>query len=260
MREFPKVKSELVTWGFDKRVISPEHQAIINPDNGEVYAITSKHYRIVEHEELLDTIVGVIQGEPEYGEHYDTDVWLSDNGAKMHAKFRFPDIEFPVNGNGGDMVNPTVEVFNSYDMSWALKVMFGAFRLVCSNGLVIGKIMMNYRRKHMSEGVSQERIKQILMGSLEKFSFQTDLWKSWVDKVTTFKEYEDVMTALPLSEKDREDIGNEVEVSSDIMMDSIKTNSLSYWLFYNILCQYVTHKVKSEIKRVGIQNSMKRFF
>ena len=258
MQQFPAVKTEMVSWGFRDRVISPGHKAIVNPDTEDIYSVTSKHYKLVKHEDVLDAVVQAVEENPEYGRH-ESSVWLSDNGAKMHTKLRFPDVEFPID-QGGDKVNPTVEIFNSYDGSWALKILFGAFRLVCSNGLVVGKILMNYRRKHISEGVNQEKIRMMLGDSLEKFSYQTNLWKSWADRVTTVQDYEAVMGHLPLSEKDREEIGKEVEVSSNIRMDDIKTKSLTYWLFYNILSAYVTHKITSEVKRVNIENAMRNYF
>uniref|UniRef100_A0A6M3MED0 DUF932 domain-containing protein n=1 Tax=viral metagenome TaxID=1070528 RepID=A0A6M3MED0_9ZZZZ len=259
MTNFPAVKEDLVTWGFRDRIISHNHKAIVNPESKEIYAIASNQYKIVKHEEILETVEHAIAENPEYG-NYESSVWLSDNGAKMHANLRFSDIKFPVSKSKGDLVNPTIDIFNSYDGSWSLKVVFGAFRLVCSNGLTVGETFMMYKRKHFSEGIDQERIKQMLMGSLEQFSFQTELWKSWADRITTSQEYENVMEALPISEKDREAIGEEVEVSSDIRMDAIKTKTLTFWLFYNILCQYLTHKVTSEIKRANIQNAMRNFF
>lgn len=257
MANFPAVKSDMVTWGFRDRIISPNHKAIVNPDSGEVYAIASKQYKIVKHEEILETVMQSVEENPEYGVP-ESKIWLSDNGAKMRATLKFSELEFPI--QNGDLINPTIDIFNSYDGSWALKVLFGAFRLICSNGLTVGETFMMYKRKHLSEGINKERIKQMLMGSLEKYSFQMELWKSWTDKVTTISDYEEVMTALPFSERDKEAIEEEVEVSSDIRMDDIKTKTLTYWLFYNILCQYVTHKIGSEIKRANIQNAMKKYF
>lgn len=49
-------------------------------------------------------------------------------------------------------------VINSHDSSESLKISLGIFRLVCSNGLILGKSVFNYRIKHV--GDVQDKINQ----------------------------------------------------------------------------------------------------
>ena len=175
----------------------------------------------------------------------------------MRANLVFPDVEVEI--NRGDKVNFQIEALNSYDGGWSRQIFDGAFRQICTNGLTIGNKELAYRQKH-SSSFNKQDVKELLIVSLEKFSEQQKIWESWVDRVTTPKEYENVISQLGLSQKDEEAIGKEIEVSSNLVISDIQTKSLSYWLFFNILCQYLTHRISSHLKRVQIENVMRRVF
>ena len=119
---------------------------------------------------------------------------------------------------------------------------------------------MDYRRKHTKLDVENEEMKRILMGSMEKFSEQTSIWKTWVDRVTQVEDYERVIAGLGLGKRATEEIGTLVEASSDITIDAIRTKTLTYWLFFNILSQYITHRITSENRRIHAQDQMRKYF
>jgi hypothetical protein len=252
---FPSVETRPIL--TDNEIVCEGYQAITNPDNDHLYTVASDKYHVTRHEDLLITVEEAIAENPEFG-HFKRSISFTNDGARMRAKYRFPDVEFPLDHS--DVINPTVEVYNSYDLSWSRRVLFGAFRLVCSNGLVIGKTFMNYRRKHSYLDQDNREIKSLLMSGMELFSEQTELWKSWVDKVTTPEQYERVMTGLDFSNRQMEEVEREVEVSSNIILEDVKRRSLSYWVFFNILSQYITHRVKSENRRVSLENHMRKYF
>jgi len=252
---FPGVESHPIL--TDDGIPCEGYQAITDSGTGHVYTIASDIYHITRHESLLVTVEEAIAENPEFG-NFERSISFTNEGARMRAKYRFPDIEFPISGN--DLVNPTIEVYNSYDLSWSKKILFGAFRLICSNGLIIGKTFMNYRRKHSFLDYDNQEVKTLLMNGMEVFSEQTQIWKSWVDKVTTPDQYERVMEGMDMSKKQVEEIEQEVEVSSNIMLEEVKQRSLSYWMFFNILSQYITHRVASQNRRVSLENRMRRFF
>ena len=74
------------------------------------------------------------------------------------------------------------------------------------------------------------------------------------------KDYERVMKSLPLSKKDEEAIGKIVETSSEITIADIRLKTLSVWIFFNILCQYITHHVDSHLKKEHLERAMRRNF
>jgi hypothetical protein len=78
--------------------------------------------------------------------------------------------------------------------------------------------------------------------------------------VTTVKDYERVMDGLGLNQTEQAAIGGVVEASSGIKLEEVKQRTLEYWLFYNIVAQFVTHKVESEVRRARLQAQMARLF
>lgn len=253
---YPKVISKPIYYldGRPKKVET--HKLLIDEDTGYNFAVVSNRYSITPHEEMLEVIEDVLFHSPEYG-RVEKEISLYDNGGKLEAKYRFPEIKIDI--GGGDMVNPQISVLNSYDLGWARSILFGAFRLICSNGLVIGKRIFEYKQKH-SAPFNRQEVKNTLIIAMEGLSDQAEIWKRWVDKLVTIKEYETIMESLPLAQKDVIAIGQEVEIGSNIMLDNIKTRTLTMMLFFNILCQYTTHKVQSHIKRVNIENAMRKSF
>lgn len=63
---------------------------------------------------------------------------------------------------GGDLVEPTVHLFNSYSGESALSVYFGLYRFVCMNGLVLGNSIFEAKAKHI-EGPK-------MIGNLERIA------------------------------------------------------------------------------------------
>ena len=254
--QFPELVEKPIYY-LDNRLRKVEtHKLLMDKNTGNKFAVASKMYKPTLHEDMLEVIDDVLYHAPEYGK-VEKDIVLYDDGGKMEAKYRFPEIKVDI--GDGDMVNPQISVLNSYDLGWARSILFGAFRLVCSNGLVIGRKLFEYKQKH-STPFDRQEVKNTLIMSMEQFSDQTQIWKRWVDEIVTFEKYEEVIEKLPLAQKDVVAIGNEVEISSNIMIDDIKTRTLTMMLFFNILCQYTTHRVQSHMKRINIENGMRKVF
>ena len=87
----------------------------------------------------------------------------------MHVEITLPNVTLKVEG---DEIAMRIVVDNSYDASRKVNIAFGAYRLVCANGMIIGQRMISVSRRHVDAvtiGVEQIR-KQITM--------LTDVFKS----------------------------------------------------------------------------------
>jgi hypothetical protein len=238
-----------------ERNIADNYKAVVNAETNELFAIMTKQYRIVQHEDVLTHIESTLKKNPEYGE-WERNILFSKNGqARMHAIYRFPGVEVAV--KQGDFVNPTVEVFNSYDGGWNYQVLFGAFRLVCSNGLTIGEKILHYNRRH-TQNFTFLMAEEILKNGMHTFSIQRGIWEKWVDEMIEKRQMEEIFHKLELSKKDTQAVNEEIETETGISIGY--TEQINMWLFYNILCQYITHSVSSELKKVRLQNQMRKLF
>lgn len=126
---------------------STDRQAIIRTD-GEgvrVMGVVSNKYAFLPHVEMLDSFLESL--EP-MGRVEMTQARVLNYGARFFVSFRFPDRSFPV-GSKKDKVNLSLTLRNSYDGVWAGQVLLGAFRLVCSNGLIIGESFFKRKQIHL---------------------------------------------------------------------------------------------------------------
>jgi len=85
---------------------------------------------------------------------------LINDGARALVGFFLPELtyQFP----DGDIIDYHLYFKNSYDGSWAFDFTAGFFRLVCSNGLVVGEITSRIHRKHSPNFVINPYVQQIM--------------------------------------------------------------------------------------------------
>lgn len=244
----------LTTNTYGEIMVIPTHKAIVNPENDKTFAIVSKDYTILQHEDALTKVVEEIQKNPEFGQYKQEGPFFYNDGARMETRFVFPEVSIPI--RKGDLVNPQVQVLNGYDGCWGFHIIFGAFRIVCSNGLTIGEKVLQVHQRHFKK-VNQFLIDGVLSESMHQFSIQTEIWKTWVDKTLTTEEAYQKIDQLNLSKKRVEELRQEVEISEGEVIDGQKI--LNQWIFFNILCQYATHKVSENI-RLDLSNRIRKMF
>jgi len=221
----------------------PRYKAIVNPDTDNVYSILSKDYIILQHDDAISKVQEDITKNPEFGTPIQEGPFLYKGGARMETRFVFPEVHIPI--KNGDLVNPQIQVLNGYDGGQGFHVIFGAYRVVCSNGLTIGEKVLQVHQRHTRK-VSNFLMNNLLSDSMHQFSMQTEIWKTWVNKTIDTKKMEEKIKLLKLSAKREEEIKKEVEVSDGEIINGQKV--LNLWLFFNILCQYATHRVSPAIR------------
>jgi hypothetical protein len=254
--QFPEVQEDVISWGRRSRTYCPNYKAIVNPETGDTFSIVSQNYKLLKHEEALEVVLEAVDKNEEFG-RYEVNTELLKNGSRMVTEIVFPDVDFDV-GNG-DLVNPKIDIKNSYDTGWQYEVHFAALRQICANGLTMGEQFAFYIKRH-TQALNTEIVQQILIKGMQEFSKQTDLWKTWMDRNTTSLDYEQAMKTLDLSKRDTEAIHREVEIASDVMLDDIRIKTLKYWYFYNIITQYITHNINSRIRQENLRSILRRTF
>ena len=228
------------------------YRAIVDPNNNNVFSILSTKYKIMQHTEVLEKVEDSIAKHPEYGTPKRM-ITTVNGGARLRAKYTFPDIEVPIK-DSKDLVNPQLEIRNGYDGMWGFGCLFGAFRLVCSNGLVIGEAVMQFKKKHYNPA-QQFLMTDMLENSLEQFSMQTELWRGWVDNVLDVKQVENTLESMQLRQKERNEIE---ELSETHSHATVNTPDISQWILFNILTQYITHHVKSVQRQVELETRLRK--
>jgi len=198
--EFPVEKRDLFFYNEEKEQDVVTHMAVIRTDTGAVLGVVGKDYTILDHKDIVDMADLVLARH-----NHTRKVILTKNGARMFAKYRLTDYEIEIRPN--DKVNPTITVMNSYDGSMRLTVEAGAFRLVCTNGLIVGKKLLRKVRKHLGASMAVlEHLEKHLLDAVAILEAVAPVWQKWGTQTISKEQGVEILTDLGIPKKYEEAI------------------------------------------------------
>lgn len=141
--------------------LQPDVKSIVRLDTNEYIATVGENYKVVTNEELITKSVEQFD---DYGFNYVIDnVHSFCNNRRMKLALKFPDISF---NDGRSNVNFSIYLHNSYNRSEGIRLFMGFLRLVCSNGVIVGKLLGRYYHRH-TNGVALDAIGSTVAQSIE---------------------------------------------------------------------------------------------
>ena len=149
-------------------------------DTYKVYGIVSGRYEVVRHERVIEEVERAIRGNPDL-DHYETETAFYNDFGRMRRIYRFTDVWVEIQHQ--DFVNPELQLFNSYDCAWPFIVILGAYRIICSNGLVIGQEFLKLKKRHIYE-FNKINLTGEVVSALDRFRLQSERWRKWADSRT----------------------------------------------------------------------------
>jgi hypothetical protein len=249
---FPKVSAQSVKWGEGDILKQAEsHKAIVDIKTGKVFSIVSKDYKLIRHEEAIEEVEKAIKNHPALENYLVSTVFYNDGG-RMRRTYRFPEITANISQN--DTVNLELHLFNSYDTTWPFILILGAFRLICSNGLVVGKKFYQFRRRHVFD-LAEFAMMNDLSASIRRFHTQGEKWKQLTTIQLTKGIYLKVMETMNLGKKAIDEIQNEALKSASLSEEGMPLTTL--WIFYNLLTWYISFRAVSLNHRVEMENRLR---
>lgn len=217
---------------------------LFNHDRSRVFDVVSSRYQVVPHGQAFDLISDTL--EEYFGKPVQSDVRSVGGGARIVAKFKLPIA--PVKVGRKDVNEIQLLMRNSYDRGWVFSAVLGAFRLVCSNGAMIGESFGSIRSRHVlsSEGEDASIIDQ-LDYMIQKAPRLQELWQLWAD------------TKMPY------DAAHELLVDQfpDRYLAPVLEESRfprSKWDLYNDLTRFSTHDTKSVARRMEFDEKISKLF
>ena len=195
------------------------HKFIVREDTGKVISCMTDNYKLVTNKQIMEKAEPVLK---EQGAIL-SDVHMFGNGARVRYKYRFPDTKVEVEKN--DFVNPEIIINNSYDGTSEVSAMGGAFRLVCSNGLVIGYSIGKEGSRHTIWNDKNE------IEAIVKSVINSDFPKM-IEKAVKKKDSQKLLELFP---------GYTMESMVQYML---KTPPKNYWDLLNAATWVTTHVMK----------------
>jgi hypothetical protein len=250
---FPDVIEQPVSWGSGKDIkATDQYKAIVNPRNGKVYAVVSRDYQSIRHEEAIERIEEVIAKNSQLGS-YKVSTSFYNDGGRMRRKYSFPGISVEISPK--DRINLELNLFNSYDMTWPFIVALGAFRLICSNGLIVGQKYFHVRKQHIFQ-LDRLSIKENFSSAIKRFNLQSEEWKKWSEVLLIPEVYDQVLKSIGFGNKATEEIVEKVSQNAGGTSDN-GFPVITLWAFYNVLTWYITHCAVSLNHQVELEKRLR---
>lgn len=232
-------------------------RAIVDQKTNNVFGICSDQYQIIHYQDIIKMVETTVHNLPEFGK-IDVVPTLIAEGGKMKIMATMNDTSYEI--KKGDVVHPTITIRTSYDLGWKLLAKFGAFRLVCSNGMIAEKVFSKFAKRHILS-LDPEMLTKSIQDGMSVYSDQVGLWKEWAEKKLFADTYDAMWEALPFSEGEKEKIEKLPEVSSKLLLpDAIKSGEATVWDFHSVVTQWTTHNIASETRKADIESQITRVF
>jgi len=250
---FPRVTQQPLSWGSrDTLRTAHGYKAIVDADTGKVFSIVTNDYKIITHQQAIEQIESIIAKQEDLG-GYALTVNFYNDGGRMRCTFTFPRITAEI--AKGDIVNLQLHLSNSYDVTWPFTVILGAFRLVCTNGLVVGEKMLHIKKRHVYE-LDHLNIEHTITTATRRFQKQSGQWKDLDQIPLNPTVYGQVMQTMKFGKQATEEIGCKIEQEARGYDDS-HFPLMSLWAFYNVITWYLTHRAVSLNHRVEMEKRLR---
>jgi len=203
------------------------YKFIVREDTNDVISCVTDKYKLITNKEIMDVALPILKDKG--GTLKETKVF---NNARTMWKFRFKDTKVEI--AKGDFVNPEVIIRNSYDGSTEVQAMGGAYRLVCSNGMVIGYTIDKKSERHTvwNEG---HNISDVINSVIH--SVQTVFDNDFPLMVDTNVKKSHVMKVIKLFPS---------EAISSFTDHMLKEKPKTYWDLLNAATWTATHAMKRD--------------
>jgi len=201
------------------------YKFIMREDTGQILSCMTDEYKLVPNQEIIDTATPILK---KHKAKLVEAVSLGD-GQKTTWKWIIPGVKIEV--SRGDLINPEIIIKNSYDGSLQVHILSGAFRIVCSNGLIIGTIIDKFNYKHS-------------IGNLNLLKLDEAIERTIEDTVNTGKEF----PLLKDTKLRQTHIIKLIELFPSTMSEFITQYLIAnkpknYWDLFNVATYISTHKM-----------------
>ncbi len=198
------------------------YKFIVNSATDKVISCMSNEYKLVSNQEVFDKSEKIIK---EY-EGRLVEEKSFGRGARCRWKFRFPQTVKV----GEDDMHPEIIMGNSYDGSSQVYIMCGAYRLVCSNGMIIGITYGTFNNRHSVFNPNMENLDTTLPDMIR----------------TSIQAIEHDLPDLQGIKVNESDIAKIIELFPEQSMESLVNHLLThkpetYWDLLNTCTWMATH-------------------
>jgi hypothetical protein len=212
-------------------VIIQKKSVVIRTDTNMPLGIVSNQYELLKHEMVVNNFREALRGT-----EFKQDIQITNNGANLYATFQIQEELLEV--RKGDFVSLQFTARNSYNGTNSLSISLGAMRLVCTNGMVIGKDIFTFSMRHIYTGnrLNLDIFKQRVIDLTTKFEGSLPIMQKMTEQEINAKTFPVLFNNKKLPKYIN--IGAKKEFE--------KTGDFSIWGFYNSLTNVITYNLRKQ--------------
>jgi len=219
-----------------------DYKAVVRKDSGELISIMNDTYKIVPNSEVIKPLMEELH-------RLDTS-WFIDSSHsfvesnKMRLQVTFPELIFH---DGRSDVSLSLFLHNSYDGSEGVRMMFGAIRAICKNGMVFGEVLSRFYGKH-TMGLNVKNLKEQIDASYEKIPIiKNRIMQLQNEKVTD-----------TLRQQIEKNLGKKIACYIGEQEEETQ-RAKNQWIIYNTITYFISHQIQQRL-RAQYQLEVSRLF
>jgi hypothetical protein len=151
--------------------------------------VVSNTYRLAQHREVVEMCLKGLQAHGIDPQVLRCEIGLTPLAEWMNFRAYFPE-EFSHSPKDQHKLSLRFECFNSVDGSSRLVILLGWFRLICTNGLIIGETRAELRDTH-DENLNLEIIPEAIANGLGKVKADLERLRRWEDTIVEVPVFEE---------------------------------------------------------------------
>lgn|SRR5574343_55488 len=211
-------------------------KSIKRQDTGKVLGVVSDRYKPLNNMEVINNITNILNKTNlnyQFGKSF-----LSPQENKTKMEIVFPDMEIQAKNSKYDDKNQLrLFVNNNFAGKGAVTIEMGFFRLVCTNGMVVGKVENRTAVRHFSN-VNNNTVKEFMSFVQSKFTETQTFIKNLTDMQFNHKsDVESIIMDNDLVAKRYK------ELVLNTWQDKYE-GSLNGWYVLNSFTEVITHNIK----------------
>jgi len=158
---FPVKEVPAITAGSESEILETGYKFIMREDTDDILSCVTEEYKLVPNQVIIESAAPILK---DVGAVL-TEAQSFGNGSRTSWTWKIPGVKVKVGPK--DYVNPTITLKNSYDGTVQLHILAGAFRIICSNGLVIGVTISRKVNKHSIYNVNLDKIEDTIRDTVD---------------------------------------------------------------------------------------------
>ena len=208
-----------------KEIDDTGYKFIVREDTGKVLSCMTNDYRLVKNQEIISAAEPILK---QHNAQLKEAVSFGD-GQQTTWRWIIPDVKIEI--SKGDLISPEIIIKNSYDGSLQVHILSGAFRLVCSNGMIIGNIIEKYNYKHNIGNINLDKLDESIENTIIHARKVGEEFPMLKDKKLKQKHIVELIKLFPST------------MSEFITQYLIANKPKNYWDLFNVATYINTHKM-----------------